>query len=325
MPTDFTIASECVTIFEKDILSLSNYSKNDKTKILNFISEITNKNKILNTYFSKFQKRIESGLYNENMKLKVENLITRSSICQETLNNFILINQSSDNEEEEVKVFIEENNNANLPEPPLLSVKSKLDEDVTILVDDLPPKKIVKEEKIVEELPINIIQYITEKDIEEIENSNYITDEIMNRSYSYEIAQSLILAVCKSMDLDTTKEFTRESLTKLLYSMQISRMKMEIRDENGWKKWAEIESRAAFILIDTDKSGTVSLDEFIHFAKKNPLMFGPLFHIERLFQSYDSNHDGFIDSEELYNLLLEVSFIQFYFIIYIVFYIVLLI
>ena len=66
MPTDFTIASEYITIFEKDILSLSNL--NDKTKILNFISEITSKNLILKTYFPKFHKRIESGLYNENMK-----------------------------------------------------------------------------------------------------------------------------------------------------------------------------------------------------------------------------------------------------------------
>jgi hypothetical protein len=317
MPTDFTIASECVTNFEKDIILLSNLDDNDKTK---FINEITNKNQVLKSFFLKFQKRIDNGLYNENMKIKVENLSNRSNICEDKLNDFILKNQSFIEEEEQKhkkrSLNIEENNN--LPEPPSLNNKNL--EETVLKEDDLPPKKIIKEEEILKE-PIEIIPNTTEKDLEEIGNSKSIHEEAINRSYSYsyDLAKSLIITVCKRMEFDITKEFSRESLTKILYTMQISRMKMELRDETGWKKWAEIESSAAFILIDVDKSGTVSLDEFINFAKTNPLMFGPLFHIERLFQSYDSNGDGFIDSEELFNLLLEVRIISFYYINFIYF------
>ena len=73
----------------------------------------------------------------------------------------------------------------------------------------------------------------------------------------------------------------------------------------GWKRWHDIEAEAAFILMDTDNSGSISESELVDFASNHPQMFGPLAHIERLFRSFDTNGDGSIDGSELFNLLLE--------------------
>ena len=147
----------------------------------------------------------------------------------------------------------------------------------------------------------------------------------LKKTTSYRIPADLVETLANALGFPAghTAEMTVEEAEQMLKALALmklgsffdSRREIELptvgptikRAIPGWRKWAEIEARAAFVLLDKDSSGTVSRQEFVEFIARNPQLFGPLCQIERLFRAYDENADGKIDLNELLNLLVEVE------------------
>ena len=145
------------------------------------------------------------------------------------------------------------------------------------------------------------------------------------RTASYRIAADLVEALANALGFPAgrTAEMTMKEAEQVLKALTLMKLGSFFDSDReidlptigptvkraipGWRKWAELEARAAFVLLDKDFSGTVSRQEFVEFIARNPQLFGPLCQIERLFRAYDDNADGKIDSNELLNLLVEVE------------------
>jgi Ca2+-binding EF-hand superfamily protein len=126
------------------------------------------------------------------------------------------------------------------------------------------------------------------------------------------LAAERVTAIAAALGIASGTSLKRADAELLLAGLFLSRLpppapgRSKLSNLPGWKRWATIEAKSAFILIDTDKSGTMEYSEFTDFIATSPMVFGALAHIEELFDVYDANKNGLLEAEELSCLFLEV-------------------
>lgn len=143
-----------------------------------------------------------------------------------------------------------------------------------------------------------------------VSTSAYETPRELSRSLSREVCADVCIKIASHLGINPNKELSSEQSRNILLALLQAKYKSPDSSStptSGWLHFATIEAEAALRLLDRDGSNTVSMEEFIDFATSNPLLFGPLMHVERLFRAYDSNADGDLSPDELYDLLYEVE------------------
>ena len=294
MPTEFTRATEQISELESIV---KNYNSND---INSFdYQRLDELNRSLVKALQNFTKRIENQLYNNNMIIKVNDLIKRNELLTDAIKII---------KDDYEKYNIQENEKKRKQEEYIAIEKQ-------VKVENEEKKK---HENVIEENSNNVIEensnnkVIVESSLERIPSlprrlsSNNFSEKRRLLSETY--ATNLITSIAKTLQIDLNAGLNRNQVKDIVNTILVSKMSnSNYEHAEGWSRWFEIETEAAFILMDTDGSGFISIEELIIFASQHPQMFGPISHIERLFTSFDTNDDGIIDGEELFTLLLEVE------------------
>jgi Ca2+-binding EF-hand superfamily protein len=132
-------------------------------------------------------------------------------------------------------------------------------------------------------------------------------------SRTRQLSAKTVDAVAAALGVEPGRSLTRAEAESLLTALVLSRLSAnadqgtKLRDLDGWRRWAKLEAEAGFLLCDRDGSGTLEYEEFVQFVATSPEVFGPLAHIEQLFDVYDTNHNGFLDADEVLCLHTEVA------------------
>ena len=128
------------------------------------------------------------------------------------------------------------------------------------------------------------------------------------------LSRKMVEMVASALGVTPDASLSRTVVEKLLTALVLARLSSRkeddeparLREISGWQRWAHLEAQAGFLLMDADGSGSVDYSEFVSFVATCPHIFGPLVHIEQLFDTYDTNHDGLLDADEVHCLHVEV-------------------
>jgi hypothetical protein len=264
MPTDFTRSKELISALEAAIaLCTDSISAEDGKSLQAILKEIENN-------IPKFQKRIADGIYNVGMVAKIDDLMTRAEAVRHKLLPLLTLKRKH---EEEVVT----NNDLPLASthvqtPPLVQLQAspiKLQPSVasTINVTSTSPRKVVES-------------------FVDSERTELVSQKSGAFEVSFAITKEFVDVVAKNLKISTEVPMTRKIAMDILLEIQSGRLIGDLAtDSPGWRKWASLEAEAAFLLIDRDKSDTIEYEEFCNFAYHHPQLFGPLYHISRLFEA----------------------------------------
>ena len=128
------------------------------------------------------------------------------------------------------------------------------------------------------------------------------------------LSRKMVEMVASALGVNPDASLSRPEVEKLLTALVLARLSSRkeedeparLREISGWQRWAHLEAQAGFLLMDADGSGSVDYSEFVSFVATCPHIFGPLVHIEQLFDAYDTNHDDLLDADEVHCLHVEV-------------------
>ena len=128
------------------------------------------------------------------------------------------------------------------------------------------------------------------------------------------LSRKMVEMVASALGVNPDASLSRPEVEKLLTALVLARLSSRkeedeparLREISGWQRWAHLEAQAGFLLMDADGSGSVDYSEFVSFVATCPHIFGPLVHIEQLFDAYDTNHDGLLDADEVHCIHVEV-------------------
>lgn len=128
------------------------------------------------------------------------------------------------------------------------------------------------------------------------------------------LSRKMVEIVASALGVNPDASLSRPEVEKLLTALVLARLSSRkeedeparLREISGWQRWAHLEAQAGFLLMDADGSGSVDYSEFVSFVATCPHIFGPLVHIEQLFDAYDTNRDGLLDADEVHCIHVEV-------------------
>jgi len=269
MPTDFVRAGESLTHLEEALNSVD-------FSVFGAWLEVSEEKDHLSDMLNKFQSKLASGIYGPSMAAKIADLNAR---YQSFLGKFEKFPQPV----------------APVPAPTPASVPVPAPAPAATPAQvTAPPAPPAAAPSPAAPAPIQV---------------SASSRPTLKKSATRKLCSDVVVTISKLLGISTDTELTAQQGKAILERIFLARLPNPepLVVTEGWKRFAAAEVEAAFRLLDKDNSTTISWDEFIDFATRNPSLFGPLAHVERLFRAYDGDGDGIIDADELFTLLLEVE------------------
>lgn len=264
MPTDFTRSMELISTLETALaLCTDSISAEDGKSLKAIIDEIESN-------MPKFQRRITDGIYNVGMVAKVNDLMTRVEAAKYKLLPLLTLKRKHEEEivtHDDPPLPPTHAQTSPLPQLQTSPVKEKLSVAPAISSTSASPRKVVGS-------------------FVDIETTEHVSQKSGAFEVAFAITKEFVDIVAKNLQISTEVPVTRKNAMDILFAIQSGRIISGLdKDSPGWRKWASVEAEAAFLLIDRDQSDTMEYEEFCSFAYHHPQLFGPLYHISRLFEA----------------------------------------
>ena len=75
----------------------------------------------------------------------------------------------------------------------------------------------------------------------------------------------------------------------------------------GWQRWINVDTTAAIKLLNPESNSTITKNEYKTFIQTHPFLLGPLTRIQRAFQAYDTDHNGYLNVDEVCVLMRDME------------------